>query len=472
MRFLSYYLIKTNTAFQLFPVLLAVVQRCGILTGDINQTRAFPAELTHLINRVLVDNTSNWLNAQDDKSITLVTDIGTIFGLVITVVLFVAKGGKVRLAGCALTTSKSGSDLADLAINTVQEKAKVPLDTMKRVVGGVCADGAFVNAPFKERCKDLLDNSELVFKWDLMHLINRTHCNARGLTKSEKEANAAMGDADDQEDADEPIVDLIVEPIVDLTQAQTKLITRLLDYVQSQAKKWRSGLDYTRLVVETGDFLRPKVMSSTRVSLYEFEQIHRFLQVMKYWDNPWELEVLAQLYCPVLFAVKIFMKKVQKTEVSAEYVDRVFVKGEGKRSMELALESAIKLSKGHDIEYLKTTEDCEILDSKTPFGKELYMFMKKNSPILKPSSLTNSNSRTRGTSVITFETLVGVLKTFINTFWVEVARRTCHTELGKDYITFSEAPAETLFSEYKFITDHQPSLGFYTVASLIRIGKP
>lgn len=41
--------------------------------------------------------------------------------------------------------------------------------------------------------------------------------------------------------------------------------------------------------------------------------------------------------------------------------------------------------------------------------------------------------------------------------------------LGKDYITYSEAPAETFFSEYKFITDHRPSLGFEMVVALIRI---
>ena len=114
MRFLSYYIIKTNSAFQLFPTLLAVAQRCGVMTGDINQSRAFVTSLAMMLDKELLKNTQNWLKVQEDKSVTLVTDIGTIFGLVMSVVLFVGKDGGVRLAGCSLTTSKTGADLAEL----------------------------------------------------------------------------------------------------------------------------------------------------------------------------------------------------------------------------------------------------------------------------------------------------------------------------------------------------------------------
>lgn len=474
MRFLSYYIIKTNTAFQLFPTLIAVARRCDIITGDTNQSRNFVTDLTVLLEKVMLENTQNWLEAQDDRSVTLVTDIGTIFGLVISVVLFVGEGGKVRLAGCSLTISKTGSDLAQLVVDTVIDKAKVPLLTLKRVIGGVCADGVYCkgNEPFKSKFRDLLDNEELVFKWDLMHLMNRAHAKARGLTNAEKESARAIG-----EDSGESSVSGTVEEddegpyvVVDLTASQNKLLTRLLDYIQSQSKKWRTGLNYTKLVLESGNkFPRPKIMSSTRVSAYEFDQVFQFLKVKHYWDNPWEFEVLSQLYCSVLFALKIIMKMVQKTNVEGSYIERVFVKGEGKKSMVIALEAAIKLSKGECISYLKSRTDCEIIDARKPYVKDLHAFLKTNESILKPESLINTTVRTRGASAITFDTLVDVLRSFINSFWFQVDERLKCTELGKDFITYSEAPAESFFSEWKFITDHRPSLGFDMIVALIRI---
>ena len=476
MRFLSYYIIKTISAFHLFPTLLDVFNRCGIYTGDINQTRAFVTALTLLIDKELLKNTKNWLEAQEDKSVTLVTDIGTIFGLVMSVVIFVGKLGDVRLAGCSLTISKTGSDLAELVFNTAINKANIPEELLKRVIGGLCADGVYCkgNQPFKQKFMELLDNPDLVFKWDLMHLLNRAHCKARGLTKAETEAAIAMGEAVTAPVQDNQFVIAEDEDglYVDLTTGvdNLNLLTRLLDYVQSQSKKWRTGLDYTRLVQETsGKFPRPKIMSSTRVSLYEFEQIFRFLQVKHYWDNPWELELLAQLYCLVLYALKIFMKKVQKSKLASEYVERVFLKKEGKKAMDVALEAGVKFAKGENIDFLLTVEGCEIRDEIHPFGRDLLTFIKKNSPVLKPESLENTTSRTRGTSAITFQTIVSVLRCFIHRFWFEVDKRLAHTELGKDYITYSEAPAETFFSEYKFITDHRPSLGFEMVIALIRI---
>lgn len=210
-----------------------------------------------------------------------------------------------------LTPSKKGEDLANLAYATITEDCRVPEEDVKKLVSGVVADGALVkgNEPFKLKCRELI-NEQLTFKWDLLHLINRAHIAARGKTSHEVEFQATVG-FDDEPSASAEI------PRTNIGNIGIK---ELLSYIQCQAKKWRSGISYTDLSLSDFTFKRPKVWSSTRMSLYEYDQVLRFLENNKYWDVPWHIEVLAQLYCPVLFAVKVMSKKVQKTDISAAYV--------------------------------------------------------------------------------------------------------------------------------------------------------
>ena len=46
-------------------------------------------------------------------------------------------------------------------------------------------------------------------------------------------------------------------------------LTELLNYIQNQGKKWRSGVRYTELVLDKlSKFKHPKIWSSTRISVY------------------------------------------------------------------------------------------------------------------------------------------------------------------------------------------------------------
>ena len=197
---------------------------------------------------------------------------------------------------------------------------------MKERVRGFVADGAFVkmNDQFKNKCRELLQNPDLTFKWDILHLVNRSHIEARGKTSQEVEyVNIINGD---DEPGDEPDGDSTANENSsgNAQNANSLSLTQLLNYVQCQSKKWRSGINYTELVLTDITFKRPKVWSSTRMSVYEYDQILRFLECKLYWDVPWKLEALAQIYCPVLFALRVMLRKVQKTDVSAHYINRVF----------------------------------------------------------------------------------------------------------------------------------------------------
>ena len=135
-------------------------------------------------------------------------------------------------------------------------------------------------------------------------------------------------------------------------------LANLMNYVQNESKVvWHSGIAYTMMMLQTIDFLRPKLFSSTRMCLYEYDQMKRFLEICHYFDVPWHFEVISRLMLPVLFAERIILKTVQKTDDQREYVDRVILglnlpEPEGKTAMQLCLRVANDVIRGNQINYL------------------------------------------------------------------------------------------------------------------------
>ena len=232
-----------------------------------------------------------------------------------------------------------------MCFKTIIEDSEIPYQLASEKNVGVVADGAFAkeNYPFKNRFCELLQNPNLVFKWDILHLVNRAHMQARGLTSYEVEYERIVNQEPDGDDIE---IDSNISSVNKIT------LTELINYVQNQSKKWRSGVRYTELVIDNlSKFKRPKIWSSTRMSIYEFDQIFRFLECKTYWDIPWNYEVLSQIYCHILFALRIMLRKVQKTDVSAKYVNRVFkphdgCDPDGKQAMKLALKVAKEAANG------------------------------------------------------------------------------------------------------------------------------
>ena len=84
LRYLIYYIIKTNIAFLNYPTLLSTVFQCGLEIGNINHTRDFVSRILPLIDGVILENTKEWIS--DQQHITISLDIGTVLGLVLLVV--------------------------------------------------------------------------------------------------------------------------------------------------------------------------------------------------------------------------------------------------------------------------------------------------------------------------------------------------------------------------------------------------
>ena len=70
--------------------------------------------------------------------------------------------------------------------------------------------------------------------------------------------------------------------------------------------------------------MRPKIWSYTRIVVYEFEVLERFLENQEYFDyHPLKYLIMAQVHCLVMFAIKIILRAVQKTSITFKYVKTV-----------------------------------------------------------------------------------------------------------------------------------------------------
>ncbi len=136
-----YYVMKTNTAWALYPVLLTVLHRSGHEVGNINHSR-----------------------------------YGTILGLSMLVVLLESEVDKtVKIAGINLVRNKEGVYLANeiFDILTSPDHLNLSVESIQSKISGMVGDGAFCksNEPFKSQMKYHFGDS-FKFRWDLLHLVN------------------------------------------------------------------------------------------------------------------------------------------------------------------------------------------------------------------------------------------------------------------------------------------------------------
>ena len=156
---------------------------------------------------------------------------------------------------------------------------QINTETVKSKICGVVGDGAFMrkNEPFKKRLSELLDRYKLTFRWDLLHLANRAHMAARGCTDYEKQMKTKEIDSSTETAEDDD--DIIFAESTDATK-----LSELIDYIQCNAKKNRTGIIYTGLKIDDSHFKRPKIWSATRMCLFEYDMTHRFLENKLYFE--------------------------------------------------------------------------------------------------------------------------------------------------------------------------------------------
>ena len=80
------------------------------------------------------------------------------------------------------------------------------------------------------------------------------------------------------------------------------------------------------MLITQGKFKRPKLWSSTRMVVYEFEMLERFFENQIYFDHPSKYILLAQVQCLVMFSLKIILRAIQMTNITYIYVNNVIEK--------------------------------------------------------------------------------------------------------------------------------------------------
>lgn len=384
-----------------------------------------------------------WFSSLKSASITL--DIGRCRGLqLLTVLLIDDETGNTKLAGFELTADKDGDSCAKIVYRILDDKIKIPHEQLNKIISGVVGDGAFIkgNEPFKAKMCELI-GKPLLFRWDILHLVNRSHIKARDESKPVNKCHT---------------------------------LPQLMNFVQSESVEWRSGADFTRITIETlGAFKRPKLYSETRLVNYEFNQLQRFVECCKYWDIPDWVLIAAKLYLPVTYVIHLILQRVQATTIKTEYIFRVFQgdNPEGKAAMILALDIAECAINQQTFDHLLLDQLPEVVKTKktgeNQFKKDIEAFMKKNKEYYTVQEVAGI-PRTRG-EVITVNTVrdtVTMIKAYIGILWAEIADRFVQFDLTGS-TCWSEAPAESVFSTWGTILDHRQSLSVKHAEMLCRV---
>ena len=457
MRQMAYFTIKCNLSFNQFENYCATNFSCGLEIGNINHSRRFILTFLDLVSEKLVKKTADWFSEQ--KYVTITLDIGTENGIPLLAVLFISDK-KSKLVDIVPITSKKGKHIATVCFEACHMKGNITDEQLKEKVVGVTGDGAFSkgNAPFKDQMNSLFEKA-LTIRWDMLHLINRAHIDAKGgeveIFEIENESSEDIDN--DIESPPEECADLISE---------------LINYIQNDAKKLRHGIKYTSMVDATlGSFKRPKVWSTTRMVVYEFEMLERFLENSIFLDIPIKFILLAKSQCLVMFALKYLLKNVQRIDITPAYINTVITKEAGKAAMQLACQVAVDVYSGKDISYLDqpNMESDICFDREITFSNILKTYVtNKKDLYVKNEEPHERNTRTQENDCFTISSAQAASDFYITQLWKAIRKRCAFTDLSDSPCAFSEAPAEGIFSVYGYVSERRERL---TVENAVRLTR-
>ena len=191
---------------------------------------------------------------------------------------------------------------------------------------------------------------------------------------------------------------------------------------------------------------------------------------------PRQKVILSQLYCLVMFGLKIILKNCQRTNISCDYVEKVIVGDYGEQIMKYCLKVAYNLLKDGNESF--KDEQPDILSDNPYIVKA-----EDNSFLIQLKKYVNDNitlllleqdgsvRQTRNTVSVSdeIENMFQVVDNYISKFWIEVKKRIQLTDLSAGPISFSEAPAESVFSVWENVTNGRESLTIEHAIALVRV---
>ena len=197
-----------------------------------------------------------------------------------------------------------------------------------------------------------------------------------------------------------------------------------------------------------------------------------------------EIELTASVYMIVMFSLKIMLKIVQKTDVSWEFVNCVFLNEEinyGEKLMLSVLDIAIQQI---SFEYHEVILDLpDILSNPVEikgtednkFYAALNKFINKHKDNLIPKEwkdIDRRQTRSTATKSIILEEIKFEIQDYISKLWLGIRNRLDVADT-RDFncVSFSEAPAEGIFSVFERITSGKASLKLAHANAMLRVSK-
>ena len=473
---LFYFNLQSSLSFNEYPKLLATANRCAVEIGHINHSKLFMGLYCDYVSEELIHSTVLWIKEENSLNVTL--DIGTCAGITLLAVLVINSTHQVRLIDIVPIISKKGKDLADVLYDVLQMKndkgvSQISENEINMKVTAVLGDGAFIkgNEPFKSQLNKLI-NKQLQYIWDPLHLANVSHIAARGKI-SKNEINDDVDDPNEW-DLDETSDDFASNA----SEYTTNLLRQLIRYIQKQSVKFRAGLKYTQLLMATqGTFKKPKIWSNTRMCLYEWDLVDRFLQNSSYYEVPIQYLVTAKVYCVVIFTFKIILKIVQKVDVSYEFLCDFFYQSKGNKYGEKIMFIALNVAEefvlnGTTLQLTEKKKEYEMNQHMSYILNQVEQYIAENTYKFKLDRSEIFVRVTRLSSsadVVDYMKIsVSVIKCYIKSLWKNINDRLEFTDIGYS-TSFSEAPAESVFSVYERVIAGRESLSFKRASALVRV---
>ena len=177
-----------------------------------------------------------------------------------------------------------------------------------------------------------------------------------------------------------------------------------------------------------------------------------------------------------MFGLKVILKICQKTDVTCDYVEKVIVGDYGQKIMKYCLKVGYNILKYgiSDLEdehpdILSDTPSIVVAE-KNKFIINLNNFVKANREIflLEPEISARQTRNTVSVQEVV-DTMFQVVKNYIDNFWAEVNKRIKLTDLSAGNTSYSEAPAESIFSVWARIISGREDLAIDTAVALVRV---
>ena len=180
-----------------------------------------------------------------------------------------------------------------------------------------------------------------------------------------------------------------------------------------------------------------------------------------------EVDLTASMYMLVMFLLKIMLKIVQKTDVSYNFVNEVFMDEDINYGEKLMLSVLDIATQQVSLGYHKITSELPDI-----LSEPIEMKCAEENKFFEPKNIERIGTRNMPNKAAIINEIQFEIKEYISKLRIGIRARLDIADTKElNCVSFSEAPAEGVFSVWERITSHKPSLSLETANALLRVSR-